>query len=177
MYRKSCLMLAALAVLSAVGTKAWAHCQIPCGIYDDPARFAEMREHVTTIEKSINQIAELSKADELNHNQIVRWVMNKEDHANQLSEIVSYYFLAQRVKPADPEDRDAQRKYLRQLTLLHHMVLHAMKAKQTIDLENCDTLRKLIDAFETSYLGEKTAAEPHTHSHGHAAHSHGHATK
>ena len=37
-------------------TKSFAHCQIPCGIYDDKMRFTMMAEHVTTIEKSMNQM-------------------------------------------------------------------------------------------------------------------------
>ena len=48
---------------------AGAHCQIPCGIYDDKARFATMREHVATIEKSMAQIVELGAT---NTNQSVR---------------------------------------------------------------------------------------------------------
>ena len=38
---------------------ATAHCEIPCGIYDDEMRFGMMAEHITTIEKSIKQIIEL----------------------------------------------------------------------------------------------------------------------
>jgi len=172
MYRKSWLLFVLFAIVALAGTKAWAHCQIPCGIYDDPARFTEMREHVTTIEKSINQIEELSQAEEPNYNQIVRWVMNKEDHADQLSEIATYYFLAQRIKPTDNSDQQKYSKYLRELMMLHQIVVHAMKAKQTTDLEHVAALRQLIDQFEASYLGEKTAKRS-THSHG-DGHVHAH---
>jgi nickel superoxide dismutase len=174
MYRKSWLLPAALAIVALGGTFAWAHCQIPCGIFDDPARFTEMREHVTTIEKSMNQITELSKAEDLDHNQVVRWVMNKEDHADQLSEIATYYFLAQRIKPTDNSDQKAYSKYLRELMMLHQIVVHAMKAKQTTDLEHVAALRKMIDQFEASYLGEK-AAKTSSHSHDHGdGHVHSH---
>ena len=37
-----------------------AHCQIPCGIYDDHARVQSMLEDAATIEKSAKLIAELS---------------------------------------------------------------------------------------------------------------------
>jgi nickel superoxide dismutase len=43
-----------------IGT-AFAHCEIPCGIYDDHARIHMILEHVTTIEKSMNQITAISK--------------------------------------------------------------------------------------------------------------------
>ena len=35
---------------------AEAHCEIPCGIYDDEAGIKQLLEHVTTIEMSMNQI-------------------------------------------------------------------------------------------------------------------------
>jgi nickel superoxide dismutase len=134
-----------------------AHCQIPCGIYDDPARFTELKEHITTIEKSMNQILELGKETKNpNYNQLVRWVQNKDNHADEFSEIVTYYFLAQRIKPAPADDAKAYPKYVEQLTLLHQMVVAAMKAKQTTDLQHVETLRALVKKFEASYLGAKS---------------------
>jgi nickel superoxide dismutase len=155
----------ALAVFAVSAPAVFAHCQIPCGIYDDPARFVEMQEHVTTIEKSMNEIVALSKEASPNWNQIVRWVMNKEDHADKLTEIVSYYFMAQRVKPADPSDKAASAKYVQQLTLLHRIMVHAMKAKQTTDLEQCAAMRELIKQFQASYLGDTAQHTGGTHQH------------
>jgi nickel superoxide dismutase len=127
------------------------HCQIPCGIYDDEVRFKLMREHVETIEKSMKEIDALSKGTVKNDNQLIRWVMNKEDHANQLTEIVTYYFLAQRVKPAEKDDKHAYESYIGQIELLHKIMVQAMKAKQTIDLEHIEQLNGLIDKFEKAY--------------------------
>jgi nickel superoxide dismutase len=160
------IALASMATILAASSMVLAHCQIPCGIYDDPVRFSQLEEHVTTIEKSMKQIQELSQAGDKNFNQIVRWVVNKETHADELTEIVTFYFMAQRVKPADPSDRAAVGKYLKELQLLHAMVVHAMKAKQTTDLEHCEALRKLIKDFKASYMGEEA------HSHGAGGHSH-----
>jgi nickel superoxide dismutase len=167
---KLSILFVALAMVAATSSMGYAHCQIPCGIYDDPARFTELEEHVTTIEKSMNQILSLSKEAHPNWNQIVRWVVNKEDHADQLTEIVTFYFLAQRVKPADPKDKAASAKYVKQLTLLHHMIVHAMKAKQTTDLEHCEKLRGLIKEFKALYLGKQVAGA--SHSHGGHTHTH-----
>ncbi|MFH1965988.1 MAG: superoxide dismutase [Ni] [Acidobacteriota bacterium] len=77
---------------------AAAHCEIPCGIYDDEARVAMLLEHTTTIEKSMREVKALENADPGNANQLIRWVMNKEHHANELQEIVTQYFMTQRVK-------------------------------------------------------------------------------
>ena len=156
------LVAAAILVASALGSMLRAHCQIPCGIYDDPARFAEMLEHVATIEKSMQQIDSLSRAERPNHNQLVRWVNNKEAHADKLSEIVTFYFMAQRVKPRDAEDAAAYQTYVTQITLLHGMLVNAMKAKQTTELDYCAKLRAGILQFKRSYLSDK-AHESHPH--------------
>lgn len=155
--KKSIVAIIALAMgLGVLGVpQARAHCQIPCGIYDDPARFTALAEHITTIEKSMNQINALSQEEPANHvNQLVRWVMNKEEHVDQFTEIVTYYFMAQRVKPADPADPTAYQKYVTEATLLHRMVVVGMKCKQTTDLEQTKALRELVAAFKKSYLGE-----------------------
>lgn len=149
------LMLgAALLLAGAAGIKLYAHCQIPCGIYDDPARFTLLEEHVTTIEKSMKQIIEISLKENPNWNQAVRWVNNKEHHADELTHIVTFYFMAQRVKPVERGKGEAYEKYLKELTLLHEMVFYSMKAKQTTDLEYVTRLRSLVGKFKDSYLGK-----------------------
>ena len=136
-----------------------AHCQIPCGIYDDPARFVLMREHVATIEKSMGQITALAEEGPEHANQIVRWVASKETHADELSKIVTYYFMTQRIKaPEDMTDKAAVTKYQSELALLHQMLVYSMKAKQTTDVANTKKLLELIGKFEESYLGKKGAS-------------------
>lgn len=144
-------VLVSLAIFASI---VYSHCQIPCGIYDDPARFVMLAEHIATIEKSMNQINELSQESKPNFNQIVRWVQNKDSHADELSEIVTYYFMAQRIKPADKADAEAYQQYVKQLTLLHQMLVYSMKAKQTTDLANVEKLRALLAEFRAAYLGD-----------------------
>uniref|UniRef100_UPI0032166D01 superoxide dismutase [Ni] n=1 Tax=uncultured Draconibacterium sp. TaxID=1573823 RepID=UPI0032166D01 len=134
--------------------QAKAHCEIPCGIYGDSVRIALLYEHIETIEKSMNQINELSKAETPDYNQLVRWVMNKEEHAKKIQEIVSQYFLHQRVKPTSSADDAAYRKYVKQLELLHHISVFAMKSKQSTDLGIIDTLRDKVHLFEHAYFDE-----------------------
>ena len=124
---------------------AAAHCEIPCGIYDDEMRIEMLREHITTIEKSMNQVILLEKDANRKANQLTRWVMNKEQHADELQEIVSQYFMTQRLKP-DAKD------YASKLQLLHEMLLAGMKSKQTTDLGQVKRLRELVDMFEKAYF-------------------------
>jgi nickel superoxide dismutase len=139
-------LLAGLLVLSFSITSVSAHCEIPCGIYDDQLRMQLIAEHATTIEKSMNQIMALSKAEPTSYNQLVRWVSNKEKHATEIQHIVSQYFMTQRIKPD-------QKKYSAKLIVLHKMLIAAMKCKQTTDLTNVEALRALLKEFESLYFG------------------------
>ena len=134
---------------------AFPHCEIPCGIYGDETRLTMLEEDITTVEKSMKLIVELSKAGEKNYNQLVRWIDNKEKHANLIQETVSQYFMTQRIKPADVSNQTEYKKYMEQLTLLHEMLIYAMKAKQTTDLANVEKLRALVSSFKMSYFGSK----------------------
>jgi nickel superoxide dismutase len=150
--RKKTAILGILVLVMVFVSIVYSHCQIPCGIYGDPARFDVLAEHITTIEKSMKQITDLSKEDKPNANQIVRWVQNKERHADELSHIVTYYFLAQRVKPVVKAEGKAYEEYVKKLTLLHEMLVYSMKAKQTTDLSNVEKLRSLLVQFRTVYF-------------------------
>lgn len=141
--------------LVVIASMALSHCQIPCGIYDDSARVQQISEHIATIEKSMQQVNELSQQQKPNMNQIVRWVVNKEEHADSLSEIVTYYFMAQRIKPADKTGVEAYQKYVERLTLLHEMLVYSMKAKQTTDLSNVEKLKTLLDKFRAVYFEDE----------------------
>ena len=138
--------------LLAMHRSAAAHCEIPCGIYGDEARFSAIAENLTTIEKSMNQIVLLSADAGKNMNQLVRWVKNKETHADQIREIVAQYFLAQRIKAPSNEDPAGRKAYIEKLALLHQMIVSAMKCKQTTDPAHVKKSRELLQAFKALYM-------------------------
>jgi nickel superoxide dismutase len=126
-----------------------AHCQIPCGIYDDHARVLFMLEDAATVEKSTRLIAELSgKHDAQSQNQLVRWIMNKEKHAQNIISIISDYFLTQRVNPT-------QKGYSERLAKHHAVIMAAMKAKQNADLKHAKILKKSIESLLPYYPENK----------------------
>jgi nickel superoxide dismutase len=141
----------------------FSHCQIPCGIYDDEMRFKMMAEDITTIEKSMVQIRELSEGKDKNYNQLVRWVVNKENHADYLTDIVTQYFMTQRIKPVDSSEGQAYQDYIQKLTLLHKLMVYAMKCKQRMDLDNVAKLREYLDQFKSAYSGAASPASGHSH--------------
>jgi nickel superoxide dismutase len=135
---------------------------VPCGIYNDQMRFDMIAEHIVTLEKAAKQIDELSAVAKPNMNQVVRWVNNKDTHADEIAEIVTYYFMAQRIKLPDKADAKAHEDYTNKLALLHRMLVYSMKAKQSTDLENIAALKSTLDEFHEAYFG-KTAAAGHGH--------------
>lgn len=132
------------------------HCEIPCGVYNDQMRLEMINEDISTIEKSMKQITELSKQKEKNFNQIVRWIQNKEEHADKIQHLVTQYFMTQRIKPVTGKGTKVYADYLNRLVLLHEMLVYAMKAKQSTDLANVERLKSLTAAFSDAYFGKKS---------------------
>ncbi len=143
-----------LAVMAMAGYRIHAHCEIPCGIYDDPMRMKMIDEHIRTIAKSIHEISHLEEDAKPNANQLTRWIVNKDNHADQLQEIVTQYFMTQRLKPVAP-GAPGYDKYVKELTLLHALLVEAMKSKQTVDPATVTKMEELSAEFSKSYFGDK----------------------
>lgn len=144
--------LLALAALTLLPIQLSAHCQVPCGIYADNNVIAKMHTDYETIEKASKQINELSKDPIANAHQVVRWVNNKESHAQAIQETVTNYFLAQRLKLGEVETD--QESYLKKLTTCHKVIVAAMKCKQSANPEAVETLHKELHTF-MELFGEK----------------------
>jgi len=130
-------------------TTLQAHCQVPCGIYDDYARVTSMLEDAKTIEKAMVEINALAnKRDAHSQNQLARWVVNKESHAQSIIETISDYFLTQRVKTS-------QDGYEQRLKHHHAVIVAAMKAKQNTDQKFAIALSQSISALVDYYPEHK----------------------
>ena len=136
-----------LAIIISLLFSNWlsAHCQVPCGVYGDSARFTQMLEDQSTIAKAIGQITELAgKEDAQSANQLSRWVATKEDHASKIQKIIAEYFLTQRIKSSSD-------KYDTLLKGAHAVMVAAMKCKQGVDAKNADSLKSAIESFQSVY--------------------------
>jgi len=127
-----------------------AHCEIPCGIYGDATRFTLIKEHIATIEKAMNKINEISKEKKTDYNQLIRWVNNKEEHCTKIQDIVSQYFLHQRIKLGATPGTHEHQDYIIKLSLAHQLLVYSMKAKQTTDVKSIKSLYEVIDKFEVA---------------------------
>lgn len=132
-------------ILGFTGASLFGHCQVPCGIYDDASRVQQMLEDVSTISKAIDEIHVLNDKNDVQSNQqLIRWVNNKEIHADKIIDTISNYFLTQRVKPS-AED------YLQRLSDHHSVILLSMKAKQKADEKIAEALKEAVEALSKYY--------------------------
>ena len=113
------------------------HCQVPCGIFDDPKLVAELSEACATISKAVAQVNEIfaGQMTAQSFNQATRWINTKEEHCSKIITLIAEYCLAQRVKPlADPKTPfKEEQEYVNALIAHHAAMQAAMKAKQSSD--------------------------------------------
>ena len=125
------------------------HCQVPCGIFDDPAMVAQIKEMCATIRKAMVQVNELfGDLNPQSFNQLSRWVSTKEEHCAKIIDTVANYCLAQRVKA----DKLSAEDYVDALKFHHSVMVAAMKCKQTVNVEACDNLEHVVGDFSKMYL-------------------------
>ncbi len=143
--------LAGFFFVSSESKITYNHCQVPCGIFDDPALVGELRQACTTIRKAIRSCKELHQSigsDLISMNQIVRWINTKEEHCNKIISLVSEYCLCQRVKRINFKS-DAE--YLEVLKVHHTAMQAAMKAKQSMDESDCIALEHAVENLAKMY--------------------------
>lgn len=149
--------VALVAAATFLPRQALAHCEVPCGIYGDRARFEAMLEDQKTIAKADAEIAKYleempDKPTALSVNQMTRWVATKEDHATRIQHTIAQYFMTQRIKPGDEAGNDA---YVKKLTAAHAVMQAAMKSKQDAEGATAETLRTAILDFYRAYEGKE----------------------
>lgn len=128
------------------------HCQVPCGIFDDPKYVQELRENAATIRKAMVQINEIHTkgGSSLDFNQMVRWVNTKEEHCSKIISSIAEYALCQRVKPKGVFK--SEKDYIDALKAHHGCMQAAMKAKQQVALSFADDLEHAIEDCCKMYL-------------------------
>ena len=141
-----------IALITIPGSqKVSGHCQVPCGIYDDEGRIKSMLEDTATITKAIDQLGALVDSHSVQDvNQAVRWINTKEEHASNIIETVSLYFLTQKVKEV-ASGAEGYQAYLKSLSDHHAVMRAAMKTKQTVDPAAAEALKSAIGKMAEHY--------------------------
>lgn len=103
-----------------------AHCQMPCGIYDDQMVYDKITEYYLTMFKAVKTLEhnELKNVDD--YNKLVRWIALKDKMSDQTAELLTTYFLQQKLKPIK-ENRDL-------VLSIHKLLFLTVAIKQNVDL-------------------------------------------
>ena len=92
-----------------------------------------------------------SGTDLLALNQLTRWIMTKEEHAQKIITVVANYCLCQRVKR---EIFANDEEYVQALKAHHAVMQCAMKTKQQVDTAACDALDHAIADVAKMYTSK-----------------------
>lgn len=113
---------------------AYAHCDIPCGIYETDT----MLHSAETCKRMIQSITQLGEIDNIEkNNSFVRSVMNKEKHAQKVKKEI-YILWSDYFKP----------EHLEKYPDLHDKLWKAAKqastVKQTVSLQETEKLGEMV---------------------------------
>lgn len=113
---------------------AYAHCDIPCGIYETDT----MMHSAETCRRMIQKIEGLGELDSIEkHNGFIRSVMNKEKHAQKVKHEL-YILWSDYFKP----------EHVETYPNLHEQIWKAAKqasvVKQTVSMQEAETLVSMV---------------------------------
>ena len=93
------IWLSAGLMLCCFQGNAEAHCQMPCGIYHDDMVFDQIDQYIETVVKGITVLEDNKFSSIQDRNEFMRWVMQKENMSNETANLITTYFLQQKIKP------------------------------------------------------------------------------
>lgn len=105
-----------------------AHCQMPCGIYHDQMVYDQIDQFVETVYKGISVMQESKFSSVKDKNEFMRWVIQKEKSCNDIAELITVYFLQQKIKPNESDTA-------KRLTSAHKLLFMLVAIKQNADLD------------------------------------------
>jgi nickel superoxide dismutase len=123
----------------------YAHCDVPCGVYETDT----MRNAAFTCKVMITKIGELGDLNDIeHHNNFVRMVNTKEEHAETVKRQVSIlwgdYFKPEHLE-AHPDLHDKVWNTLKQ----------ASKVKQSVDADAAQKLIEMVHELEHIFADTK----------------------
>lgn len=142
MYRLS-LFLGVLAVVCPMST-LMGHCQMPCGIYHDDIVYDQIDQYIETMVKAVSKIKDSKFTTPFEHNELIRWVMTKDNMSNQTAELIMTYFLQQKIKPGEKDTP-------KQLESAHKLLFRIVIIKQTVDFKAVSDFAEEWEKFKLMF--------------------------
>lgn len=105
-----------------------AHCQMPCGIYHDDMVYDQIDQYAETMYKAMSELNSNKFETVKERAQFVRWVLAKEKQSCEAADLLTTYFLQQKIKPGEEDTKEK--------TLLAQKLLFLMvQIKQNTDIK------------------------------------------
>ena len=125
-----------------------AHCQMPCGIYHDDIVFDEIDQYIETMYKGISVLNNSKFGDAKERNEFVRWVIEKEKASDVIADLITRYFLQQKIKPGEPETA-------KRVTAAHLLLFTLVGIKQNTALSFIEDFAKEWEKFKLMFHREE----------------------
>lgn len=104
------------------------HCQMPCGIYHDDMVFDQIDQYIETMAKGISVLTENKLKSAQNFNEFARWVSLKDRSSDEAANIITTFFLQQKIKPGEDDT-------VKRLVSAHKLLFYLVAVKQTVDMK------------------------------------------
>lgn len=143
---KRIALLAASMMLLAQSNLS-AHCQMPCGIYHDDMVYDQIDQYVETVYKGITVLNESKFTTPKERNEFVRWVNEKETSSNEAANLITVYFLQQKIKPGEDDT-------VKRITSAHKLLFLLVAIKQNSDLEYVKQFNEEWEKFKLMFHRE-----------------------
>lgn len=140
---KRFLHIATFAAFAYSGSLS-AHCQMPCGIYHDDMVFDQIDQYIETMYKCISVLNENKFANVRDKNEFIRWVCQKEKASDEAANIITTFFLQQKIKPGEDDT-------VKRITSAHKLLFLLVTIKQNVDLKFVEEFANEWEKFKLMF--------------------------
>lgn len=88
----------------------------------------KIHQYIETMYKGITELKNSKFSTPMERNNFTRWVMLKESASDEMANLITQYFLQQKIKPGEPDTA-------KRLTSAHKMLFELTAIKQNVDLK------------------------------------------
>lgn len=117
---------------------------MPCGIYRDDMVFDMIDQYVETMHKAMHELDHINTKTVEGKNQFIRWILTKEKESDSAANLITTYFLQQKISPAGIDTE-------RQVLAAHKLLFQLVAIKQSTKIDIVDEFSKQWEAFKLMF--------------------------
>ena len=121
-----------------------AHCQMPCGIYHDDMVFDLIDQYVETMIKAVSVMNQTKFETVRQRNEFVRWVIEKDKESNDVANLITSFFLQQKIKPGEADTA-------KRLESAHKLLALLVSIKQNTDVKIVENFGNEWEKFKLMF--------------------------